>query len=139
MLNQMIKIIVLAVAVLLSQGAWAAGNQQAGLQSNATEDSCVRETTWMRKNHMDLLKHDRVRTLQQGIRTADGKVIDGSLSECVNCHTKRDTQGSFIAINGVDNNGKKQFCRGCHSYVATKVDCFECHAAKPDSIESVAR
>jgi len=28
-------------------------------------------------------------------------------------------------------SSKEDFCMGCHSYAAVKLDCFECHSSKP--------
>lgn len=86
-------------------------------------DACVKETEWMRRNHMDLLKHDRDRTLRQGIRPVDGSIIG-----CINCHANKNDQGHFISVNA-----EGEFCSGCHSYTAVKIDCFECHATKPET------
>jgi hypothetical protein len=27
----------------------------------------------------------------------------------------------------------QHFCRSCHDYAAVKVDCFECHASRPEA------
>lgn len=82
---------------------------------------CVRETSWMRRNHMALIKHDRELTVVEGVRT-----IDGSLAGCVACHANRDASGGFIPVEAED-----QFCAGCHEYTATTLDCFQCHATVP--------
>jgi hypothetical protein len=87
-------------------------------------DKCVEETEFMRKNHMTLLKHQRDETVHNGIRTKQH-----SLNGCIECHASRKT-GRVI---GSDEN----FCQGCHSYAAVKLDCFECHASKPGSKASL--
>ncbi len=92
-------------------------------------DSCVRETSWMRRNHMELLKHDRDQTLRQGIRP-----VEGSIKECVNCHALQDAHGDYQSVNAAD-----QFCSSCHEFTSVSIDCFECHATKPDSIERAAK
>lgn len=79
---------------------------------------CVADPVFMRRNHMDLMKHQRDDTVHAGMR--DGKF---SLKQCVACHASRDT-GSVAA-------GPNDFCVSCHSYAAVKIDCFECHASKP--------
>ncbi|MBT3197126.1 MAG: sulfur reduction protein DsrJ [Gammaproteobacteria bacterium] len=86
-------------------------------------DACVKETAWMRRNHMELLKHDRDRTLRQGIRS-----VDGSINGCVDCHTNKDESGYYIPVNA-----EGEFCSGCHNYTSVSIDCFECHATRPDS------
>ncbi|MBS4097161.1 MAG: hypothetical protein KGZ83_10055 [Sulfuricella sp.] len=85
---------------------------------DAKGDKCVRETEFMRRNHMDLLKHQRNDTMRKGIRTTQF-----SLKGCIDCHASP-VNNSVIGTN--DN-----FCQGCHSYAAVKLDCFECHSSKP--------
>ena len=79
---------------------------------------CVADPAFMRRNHMDLLKHQRDDTVHAGVRGA--KV---NLKECIACHASRST-GSVAAA-------QTNFCVSCHSYAAVKIDCFECHATKP--------
>jgi hypothetical protein len=79
---------------------------------------CVADPVFMRRNHMDLMTHQRDDTVHAGLR--DGKF---SLKGCVECHASRQT-GSVAAAS-------TDFCVSCHSYAAVKIDCFECHASKP--------
>lgn len=93
-----------------------------GNSKAATEGGqCVRPTDWMRRNHMQLVKHDRDVTVHDGVRT-----VDGSLSECVACHANKDSTGTPVSVNGPD-----QFCAGCHEYTGTSLDCFLCHSTVP--------
>jgi len=85
----------------------------------ARGDKCVEDPAFMRRNHMELLKHQRDDTLRGGIRT--GKY---SLKACIACHASQ-TTGSVAATHS-------NFCQSCHSYAAVKIDCFECHASKPE-------
>ena len=62
---------------------------------------------------MQMLFHQRDRTLRQGVREARA-----SLKGCVECHAGRES-GSVL--------GKDGFCSSCHSYASVKLDCFECH------------
>ena len=78
---------------------------------------CVEDTATMRREHPDMLKHQRELTVHEGIRTRAH-----SLKGCVECHASTKT-GSVL--------GEKGFCQSCHSYAAVKLDCFECHASKP--------
>ena len=85
-------------------------------------DSCVEDTDFMRRNHMDLLQHQRDETMKEGIR---GKPY--SLKECLSCH----------AVNGPDAipvtaSSPQHFCRSCHDYAAVSIDCFQCHASRPE-------
>jgi hypothetical protein len=78
---------------------------------------CVEDTATMRREHPDMLKHQRDLTVHEGIRTREH-----SLKECVGCHASKKT-GSVLGENG--------FCQSCHDYASVKLDCFNCHASKP--------
>ncbi|HJO73863.1 MAG TPA: hypothetical protein QGH84_01430 [Rhodospirillales bacterium] len=91
-------------------------------------EQCVRETSFMRANHMNLLLHQRDETMQKGIRTKKF-----SLKECVSCHAVPGKDGQPVSYED-----PKNFCRSCHDYVAVKLDCFECHASKPPSKQAGA-
>lgn len=84
-------------------------------------DTCVAPLDEMRRDHMNMLFHQRDRTMYSGER--DSKF---SLTGCLDCHTQKDTQGHFVPINAPG-----QFCQQCHDYAAVKIDCFECHATTP--------
>ena len=75
---------------------------------------CIAPVEEMRRNHMDMLKHQRDRTMRSGIRGEPA-----SLNACIECHASKQT-GSVLGSND-------SFCQGCHSYAAVKLDCFECH------------
>jgi [DsrC]-trisulfide reductase subunit J len=81
-------------------------------------ERCVETTDFMRRNHMELLRHQRDATTHQGIRTRNH-----SLNGCIECHASRKNN----SVVGSEQN----FCQSCHSYAAVKLDCFECHASKP--------
>ncbi len=87
----------------------------------ARGDKCVEDPAFMRRNHMNLLKHQRDDTLRGGIRTAKY-----SLKTCVECHASQ--------TNGSVNVASTNFCQSCHTYAAIKIDCFECHANKPPAL-----
>lgn len=78
---------------------------------------CVKDTQWMRKNHMHLLRHERDEAVRKGKRSEQD-----SLKNCVECHASL-KDDSVIAR-------EDSFCAGCHRYAAVKTDCFECHASK---------
>jgi hypothetical protein len=84
----------------------------------ARNGQCVESPDFMRRNHMLLLKHQRVDTLRGGVRT--GKY---SLQGCIECHASPTTN----SVNASDTN----FCQSCHNYAAVSLDCFGCHASKP--------
>ena len=75
-----------------------------------------------RKNHMDLLRHDRDLTLRLGDRT-----VDASLKSCLVCHAV--TGPDAAPVPAGDAGG---FCAVCHAYAAVRIDCFTCHKATPD-------
>ena len=101
-----------------NQGPRAHGTVPAPVIESARAGQCVEAPAFMRRNHMELLKHQRDDTLRGGIRT--GKY---SLKACIACHASQTSQ-SVTAEPG-------NFCQSCHSYAAVKIDCFECHANKP--------
>ena len=110
------------VFVAISSSAEAAGRVTIPEPAKGKGDQCVADTSFMRKNHPSLLKHQRDDTLRKGIRGNEF-----SLKECVACH----------AVDGKDAKpvtyeNPEHFCRTCHAYVAVKLDCFECHASPPD-------
>ncbi len=78
---------------------------------------CVEDTAIMRREHPDMLLHQRDLTVHEGIRTRAH-----SLKGCVQCHASTKT-GSVLGKNG--------FCQSCHDYASVKLDCFGCHASKP--------
>jgi hypothetical protein len=80
---------------------------------------CVEDPAFMRRNHMELLKHQRDDTLRGGVRTG----VKYSLKACIECHVSQTTQ----SVTASQTN----FCVSCHSYAAVKIDCFECHATHP--------
>jgi hypothetical protein len=79
---------------------------------------CVEDPAFMRRNHMELLKHQRDDTMRGGVRAAKY-----SLKACIECHASQTTN----SVAAVQTN----FCLSCHSYAAVKIDCFECHATRP--------
>ena len=79
---------------------------------------CVQDPAFMRRNHMELLKHDRDATVRAGVRDTRH-----SLKACIGCHASKTTD----SVNSSSTN----FCQSCHTYAAVKIDCFECHASKP--------
>lgn len=84
----------------------------------ASGGQCVADPAFMRRNHMELLKHQRDDTLRAGVRSAKY-----SLKDCIACHASQTTN----SVSAAPSN----FCQSCHSYAAVKIDCFECHASKP--------
>lgn len=75
----------------------------------------------MRVEHMTFLLHQRDATVLQGVRTRKHSLVG-----CVECHATQGDGGEFVPVNAPG-----QFCQSCHSFASVKLDCFECHAARP--------
>ncbi len=93
----------------------AANGLQPKIEAAKAGTSCVAKPSFMRRNHMKLLKHQRDDTLRGGNRLGQF-----SLKECVECHASQKTH----SVTGEGN-----FCQSCHAYAAVSIDCFECHAS----------
>jgi len=108
--------------------AWFAFASDGPVYPKGKGDSCVAETEFMRKNHMDVLLHQRDETVIDGIR---GKPF--SLVGCVDCHASEDDNGEMLRVDA-----EGQFCESCHSFAAVKMDCFGCHAAVPEKQDTAS-
>ncbi|MCS7280130.1 MAG: sulfate reduction electron transfer complex DsrMKJOP subunit DsrJ [Desulfobacterota bacterium] len=77
-------------------------------------NKCVREASYMRKNHMkllDLWRDSVVRKNERLYLKEDGKEYKMSLSgTCLGCHKE-----------------KEAFCDRCHGYIGVTPKCFRCH------------
>ena len=91
-------------------------------------DHCVRDTAFMRRYHMVMLKHQRDDTVHDGVRGGDF-----SIRACVDCHAVAGPDGQPVGYAD-----PKHFCRSCHSYASVSIDCFECHASKPQLEKAAA-
>ncbi|MBI4939003.1 MAG: Hdr-like menaquinol oxidoreductase cytochrome c subunit [Nitrosomonadales bacterium] len=87
---------------------------------------CVEDPKFMRKNHMEILRHQRDETMRLGIRGSKH-----SLAGCVDCHASNKNN----SVLGGDEN----FCQGCHVYAGVRMDCFECHSSKRRAIAEAAK
>jgi hypothetical protein len=92
------------------------GSKAAGLSA------CVEPTAVMRRDHMELIKHQRDATVHGGIRATKH-----SLAGCIDCHVSAGPEGKTMAANAPG-----QFCSACHAFAAVKVNCFDCHASVPN-------
>lgn len=120
-----LMLLVMALAVTGISHAGPQWRDNTNSKAATSGGQCVRETGWMRKNHMALLKHDRDITVHEGIRT-----VDGSLSGCVACHVNYDN-GKHVPVNAKEGPDGAQFCAGCHAFTGVKLDCFQCHSPVP--------
>lgn len=98
------------------------GSKAAGLSA------CVEPTAVMRRDHMELIKHQRDASVHGGIRATKH-----SLAGCIDCHVSTGPEGRTLAANAPD-----QFCSACHAFAAVKVNCFDCHASVPNGAPSSA-
>lgn len=84
-------------------------------------ENCVRPKDFMRRNHMELIRHQRDITVHEGIRETKN-----SLAACIACHVQYDNSGQPIPVDA-----KGQFCNSCHYKLAVQPDCFQCHSTVP--------
>jgi len=82
---------------------------------------CIQPEDEMRRNHMNYILHERDETMYEGIRNQSS-----SLAGCIDCHVEPNEQGE---IAGIDS--KEHFCNACHQYASVQIDCFQCHADRP--------
>lgn len=127
MANAVIKAGVVAVGLvwaLAAQTVLAAGGATYVKEGSkaAGLEACVEPTDIMRRNHMELIKHQRDATVHGGIRATKH-----SLAGCIDCHVSSGSDGQPLAANAPD-----QFCSACHAFGAVKVNCFDCHASVPN-------
>ena len=88
-------------------------------------EACVAPVAEMRRDHMNMLLHQRDRTMHLGLREPRF-----SLKGCIDCHAGRET-GSVL--------GKDGFCSSCHAYASVSMDCFECHTPLRQSRAAASR
>ena len=83
-------LVALALCACAAAGALAADTAASRVPKPtvaiATPGKCVEDTPFMLRNHMELLKHHRDRTVHEGVRTTQH-----SLANCVNCHASPQT------------------------------------------------
>ena len=115
----------LAAACLQPALAGDGSSLQPAIERATKGERCVADPAFMRRNHMDLLKHQRDDTVHGGIRGAKF-----SLKECIGCHAGAKT-GSVA-------QAPTDFCVSCHSYTAVSIDCFECHSSRPAAVATRA-
>ncbi|NNL75212.1 MAG: sulfate reduction electron transfer complex DsrMKJOP subunit DsrJ, partial [Desulfobacterales bacterium] len=79
---------------------------------------CIRDTEYMRAEHMQLLdewRHAVVRNAERVYVNSSGKEFNMSLSNtCLDCHSN-----------------KAEFCDRCHDYASVKPYCWDCHIDNP--------
>ena len=89
---------------------------------------CVASVDEMRRNHMNLLKHERDAAVHLGERKTKAQ-----LENCLTCHAVNGANGKPVSYDD-----SRHFCRTCHDYAAVAVDCFQCHASVPNAAAKTA-
>lgn len=110
-------------ALTAADGAPSASRVPAPRLTVNTATQCVAPTAEIRRNHPDLLVHQRDRTLRLGER---GAKIE--LNGCIQCHATPVPGAADGARSVIGHAGA--FCQECHVFAGVKLDCFECHQAK---------
>lgn len=82
---------------------------------------CIQPEDEMRRNHMNYILHERDETMHEGVRNEPG-----SLAACIDCHVQPDSKGEIADIDSDEH-----FCTACHEYASVQIDCFQCHADRP--------
>jgi len=114
---------------LCALAAEAAGDSYVVPGSKAAElESCVEPTAFMRRNHMELIKHQRDETVHKGIRSTKH-----SLAGCIECHVGYGDDKVPVPVNS-----EGQFCDTCHDFAAVRLNCFDCHATIPAHADAQA-
>jgi len=86
------------------------------------ETLCVEPVSIMRKQHFEYVLNHRDKTVIDGIRTKKHSLI-----ECIDCHITANAQGEYARYSE-----DTHFCASCHQYTAVNIDCFQCHADRPE-------
>lgn len=120
--------IVLAVlmAVLVAHPATA---RAAAAEQAAERGPCLAPAAIMRRDHMDMLKHDRTAAVHDGIRRPDR-----ALENCVTCHAIAGNDGKPVS-----HDDSRHFCNSCHPQAAVAIDCFSCHRSTPSAGTAVVQ
>ena len=91
-------------------------------QKYSEETLCVEPVEIMRKQHFEFVLEHRDKTVIEGIRTKKH-----SLNECIDCHITANAQGEYARYSD-----DTHFCANCHQFAAVNIDCFRCHADRPE-------
>ena len=97
-------VILLPVILSILRPLWAEEPEVFLDPDDARWENCVRDTEYMRFQHMDLLKDVRADVIRYGLK---GGI---TLAGCGDCHQDREA-----------------FCDRCHEKASVILDCFGCH------------
>lgn len=84
--------------------------------------ACIEPVDVMRKKHFEFILDHRDETVVRGIRTEQY-----SLTGCIDCHITPNAEGKFARYSE-----ETHFCASCHQFAAVNIDCFQCHADRPE-------
>ena len=118
--RKMISLAVVGFAILVGSIASPASAEEVPRPKPAKAvkgEQCVAPVDLMRREHMNLLKHQRDETLRDGIRGNKYR-----LNACIDCHATKSPDVADGKIRTI-----KPFCAECHEYAAVTIDCFQCH------------
>jgi cytochrome c553 len=115
----------LLILLLAMTSAWA-GDPVAPRLDIGKGGKCVEDPKLMRRNHMDILRHQRDETMRSGVRGSRHSLVG-----CVDCHAS--------SKNNSVLGGNENFCQGCHAYAGVRIDCFECHSSKRKTIAEAGK
>ena len=118
-------IIFLAAVVLLAATPVQAGQLVPKLDIGKG-GQCVEAPEFMRRNHMEILQHQRDETLRKGVRGSKYSLVG-----CIDCHASS-KNNSVLGSN-------ENFCQGCHAYAGVRMDCFECHSSKRKAVAEAGK
>jgi hypothetical protein len=119
----LIAALMVIVAAISGMRAFAGDGTPVPHPPKGKGERCVADTDFMRKNHMKMLLHHRTEAVHLGVRTPQY-----DLNGCVNCHAVEGADGKPVSFAS-----DRHFCKSCHSYAAVSIDCFECHASRPEA------
>lgn len=112
-MSRVFRLLLLVVTAGLAFAVQAGGTVPKPAIKIEAEGKCIAAPEEMRRNHMEMLKHQRDKTLRQGVRGAPV-----SLNGCIDCHARH---------SGTVTGHAEAFCESCHRYAAVKLDCWDCH------------
>ena len=119
--HAMIGVLALTGLMLLSNSALAETPYPTIHEPEDEGKECIHEEDEMRRNHMNYILHQRDITMHEGIRTETD-----NLAKCIDCHVEPNENGEIADIDSDEH-----FCNGCHEYASVQIDCFQCHADRP--------
>ena len=123
MINRLLRILLSLTGLVLLAPATASADTPLPIihEPEGEGVECVEPEEVMKREHMNFILHQRDETMHRGIRTSKY-----SLAECIDCHVQPDENGHIASIDS-----EEHFCNACHEYAGVSIDCFECHADRP--------